>query len=107
MKRETNLIYMDFIDITDSYLGDLIEDVVSRFYRQLNLSDEYGELLEFISSKLVEGLFGKNITPDPSAYENKLKRLLGKNNRTKLMNVISYLVSQYIAFKEEEDQDFE
>ncbi len=104
VKKETDLIYMDFIDITDSYLGDLIEDVVTRFYSELDLSDEYGELLEFISSKMIEGLFGKESTPDPSAYESKLRRLVGRSNRTKLMNVISYLVSQYIASTREENE---
>lgn len=102
MKKETDLIYMDFIDITDSYLGDLIEEVVTKFYSELDLSDEYGDLLEFISSKMVEGLFGRESPPDPSAYESKLRRLMGRSNRTKLMNIISYLVSLYISSKEKE-----
>lgn len=97
MKKETDLVYMDYIDITDSYLGDLIEDVVSKFYSEVDLSDEYGELLEFISNKMIEGLFGKNAIPDPALYESRLRRLVDKNNRTKLINVISYLVSQYIS----------
>ncbi len=53
MVRETDIIYADYINITDVYLGDLIEDIVMKHYEDIDLSDEYGELLEYISMNLL------------------------------------------------------
>ena len=95
MGKGIDLLIMDYIDITDAYLGDLIEDIASKHYPNIDLHTEYGDLLEYISEKLIEGLF-KDEIPDPSTYERKLSRLASRSNRIFLTNVISYLISRYI-----------
>ncbi len=95
MKKGIDLVFVDYLDLTDAYLGEVIEDIASKYYPDIDLSTEYGELLEYISERLIEGFF-KDEIPDPSAYERKLSRLTSRSNRTFLNNVISYLISRYI-----------
>ncbi len=99
MVRETDIIYADYINITDVYLGDLIEDIVMKHYEDIDLSDEYGELLEYISMNLLEGFFGTR-DADPIKYERTLRRIVNNKDKAILTNVISYLISKYIEDRE-------
>ncbi len=93
MIRDTDLAYMDYIDITDAYIGSIIERVVTKFYiDEIDLEMEYGELLAYISKRLIEGKYRRR--PSPEEYERFLNRL--SRSRAIAFNVISYLVSRYL-----------
>lgn len=94
LARNPDLLYADYMDITDAYLGEIIEEVVEKYYEDIDLSSEYGELLEYISVQLIKGLF--NYTPLPEKYERTLRRLLGKKYRSLIFNIVSFLVSKYL-----------
>lgn len=94
LSSETDLMYMDYIDITDAYLGDVIEDIVSKYYPYIDLSLHYGELLEYISRHLVRGLISSN--PSPIKYERRLSYIVSRYDKSIVSSVISYLVSRFI-----------
>ena len=94
LARNPDLLYADYMDITDAYLGEIIEEVVERYYDDIDLSSEYGELLEYISMELVNGLF--NDTPLPERYERTLRRLSSRKYRSLVFNIVSFLVSKYL-----------
>ncbi len=100
MARGTDILYADYMDITDAYLGEIIEEIVAKYYDDIDLSMEYGELLEYISKKLIEGLFSEH--PSPERYERTLRRLSSRKFRSVIMNVVSYLISRYLDENEEE-----
>ncbi len=94
------MVYLDYMDITDAYLGDLIEHLVTRHYSDyIDLAEEYGEILEFISRELVRSLC-RNGKPSPSMYESRLKKLLYSSRRYIVSNVVSYLLSRYLEYRE-------
>ena len=94
LARNPDLLYADYMDITDAYLGEFIEEVVERYYDDIDLSSEYGELLEYISMELIKGLF--NDTPLPERYERTLRRLSSRKYRSLVFNIVSFLVSKYL-----------
>jgi len=98
LSRYPDLLYADYMDITDAYLGEIIEEVVEKYYDEIDLSTEYGELLEYISMELVKGIFGD--TPLPERYERTLRRLSSRKYRSLIFNIISYLVSRYLESRE-------
>ncbi len=95
MAREIDTIYLDYMDITDAYVGDVIEDLVLKHYSdEIDLAEEYGELLEYISRELIRGLF-KTRSPSPLFYEKILKHWVS-SKASLLRNVVSYLLSKYL-----------
>ncbi len=94
MIRDTDLAYMDYIDITDAYIGSVIESVVEKFYlNEIDLETEYGDLLAYIARRLIEGKYHKR-KPSPAEYERFLTRLA--RSRGIVFNVVSFLVSRYL-----------
>ncbi|MCX8198809.1 MAG: hypothetical protein N3E36_02120 [Sulfolobales archaeon] len=98
VRKEANVVQR-LMDITDDYVGELIEEVVERYYSvEIELSEEYGRLLKFISRELAKGLFDHK--PSPEEYEELLAKYKHPKYESMLMNVISYLVSVYIRKQE-------
>ncbi|ABN70356.1 hypothetical protein Smar_1264 [Staphylothermus marinus F1] len=93
-----------FVDLTEQYLGDLIEEVVEQYYEdKIDIATEYEAILEYIIEKFVkESLRGEY---DPEKFEKLLRRLSRNKGIGKL--VVSYLVSRYIEenmnFKNEDE----
>ncbi len=94
LARNPDLLYADYMDITDAYLGEIIEEIVEKYYDDIDLSSEYGELLEYISKELIKGLF--NDVPTPERYERTLRRLSSRKYRSLIFNIVSFLVSKYL-----------
>ena len=94
VRKEVNVV-QKLMDITDNYVGELIEEVVERYYSvEVELSEEYGRLLKFISRELARGLFDHK--PSPEEYEELLAKYKHPKYGSMLINVISYLISVYI-----------
>lgn len=82
------------LGLIEFYLGDLIEDLITR-YRYPVSEDEYDDLLRYIYKALVTGLF-KGRRPDPDELESKLEDLRTRE-KAKLEIVLSYLISKYVS----------
>jgi len=80
--------------ILDKYLGELIESIVYRHRYNVDLDDEYEELLKFIYKRLVKAWFGGR-HPAPSELERSLRN--ARRRRKQLEVLLSYLVSRYAA----------
>ncbi len=88
-----------FADLTEQYLGDLIEEVIEEYYSdKVDISAEYEDILEYIIDTLIdENLNGDY---DPARFEKLLRTFLRHKNLARI--VLSYLISKYI----EENENF-
>lgn len=80
--------------ILDRYLGELIESIVYRHRYNIDLEDEYDELLQFIYRRLVRAWF-KGREPSPRELESMLRS--ARRKRGQLEVLLSYLISRYAA----------
>lgn len=82
-----------FVDLTEQYLGDLIEEVVEQYYEdKIDIATEYEVILEYIIEKFIkESLHGDS---NPEKFEKLLRRLSRNKGISKL--VLSYLISRYL-----------
>ncbi|MET1101245.1 MAG: hypothetical protein ABWW69_02025 [Pyrodictiaceae archaeon] len=82
------------LSILDHYLGDLLEKIVYEYRYNVDLEDEYEQLLKYIYRRLVRAWFdGKE--PPIDMLEEKLKR--ARRSRKQLEILLSYLVSRFAA----------
>jgi len=80
-----------YVDLVEEYLGDLIEEVVYKYYSdKIDLELEYELLLSYI----VQNLTDDEKYGDVNNFRELLRKLGRRKGVAKL--VISYLVSQYI-----------
>jgi hypothetical protein len=80
--------------LIDKYLGDLIEEVVYKYKYNVDLEDEYEELLRYVFRRLAKAWFkGKDFTF--KEFERALKN--ARRRRKQLEIVLSYLISRYAA----------
>lgn len=84
----------ELIDVVDSYIGEMIERVVTKYGYDVDLAEEYYELLSYITRKLVKVWFNGR-KPDTGELEAKLRYVRRKYPR-RLNILLSYLVSRYI-----------
>lgn len=84
----------ELIDVVDSYIGEMIERVVTKYGYDVDLAEEYYELLSYITRKLVKAWFNGR-KPDASELEAKLRYIRRKYPR-RLNILLSYLVSRYV-----------
>ena len=85
-------------DVAEEYLGDMIEELVEKYYSdQIDLSEEYPDLLSFITLKLI------NKSLNGSEDVGRFRRVLAKLSRRKDIAkiVVSYLISEYIRSRDE------
>ena len=80
--------------IADKYLGDLIESIVYKYGYNVDLEDEYDELLSYITRRLVRAWFGGE-KPSPKKFEAALRN--ARRRRRHLEVLLSYLISRYAA----------
>jgi hypothetical protein len=80
--------------ILEKYLGDMIENIVYKYNYNVDLEDEYEELLRFIYRRLVRAWFGGR-SPQPLELEAALRS--ARRKRRQLEILLSYLISRYAA----------
>ncbi len=80
--------------LLEKYLGSLIENIVYRYRYNVDLEDEYEELLRFIYKRLVKAWFGGQ-HPSPLQLEAALRN--ARRKRKQLEVLLSYLISRYAA----------
>ncbi len=80
--------------IIDKYIGDLIERIIHKYRYNVDLDEEYEELLRFIYRKLVRAWFNSR-RPDIDELERALRE--AKRRRRQLEVLLSYLISRYAA----------
>lgn len=85
------------LELISRYLGDIISHVVEEFDYGVDLEDEYDDVLYFIYRRLVRIWFN-NREPSPRELEATLRRVR-RRHKTKLINLVSYLVSRYAKYK--------
>ncbi len=93
-----------YVDLTDQYLGELIEEVIEKYYPELMEIVDFDEILEYITVKIING---DKRYDDYDAYKKLLRKL--SRNKQIAKTLISYLISKYIdenlAFDEEFNRD--
>ena len=83
------------LNIIDYYLGDYIDRIVRKYGYNVDLEEEYPDLLRYIYRRLVKAWFNGR-KPSPRELEEALKT--AKSGRKKMLEVLlSYLVSRYAA----------
>lgn len=93
-----NLLDEDIgVEITDRYLGSIIERVIERNRFTIDVEDEYEGLLYYIYSKLLK-LWFKNSDPTEEEFEERI-RYVKRKKRLQLEILLSYLVSSYLRSK--------
>lgn len=98
-KLDESMILEYLTDIAEEYLGDMIEELVERYYSdKIDLAEEYPELLGFITLKLVNKSLNGDEDPD------KFRKVIGRLSRRKSLAkaVISYLISEYISERDDD-----
>jgi|GEM_PF-1032120 len=80
--------------LLEKYLGDLIESIVYKYRYNVDLEDEYEELLRFIYKRLVRAWFGGK-RPTHLQFEAALRS--ARRKRRQLEVLLSYLISRYAA----------
>lgn len=79
-----------YIDVLDEYFGELIEEIVLRYYEdKIDIDEEYIDVLEYIADKFVN-----KSKSSSNSFEKKIIKL--SNNPSLAKVIISYLVSRYI-----------
>ncbi len=85
---------MSVADVIDDVIGDLIEDIVVEYEYDIDLDEEYLDLLMYIYNKLAKAWF-RDRKPDLYEFEAKL-RDVRRRHKNKLKIVLSYLISRFI-----------
>lgn len=80
--------------IIDKYFGDLIERIIHKYEYNVDLDEEYEELLKFIYKRLVRIWFN-NRQPSVEELESVLREARRKRRRLEVL--LSYLISRYAA----------
>jgi len=80
--------------LLDRYLGEIVENIVYKYGYNVDLEDEYEELLRFIYRRLVKAWF-RNKRPKLSEFERMLRNARRRSKQLEVM--LSYLVSRYAA----------
>ncbi len=87
----------ELISIIDGYFGDIIERVVVDHGYDVDLNDEYYELLSYITRNLIRTWFrGKN--PTLEEVEKKVRYIKNRYPR-RLSMLLSYLISKYVRMR--------
>jgi len=84
-------------EIMSKYLSDMLDDIVERYRYNVDLDEEYEELLEFIYRNIVRVWF-RGRRPSPTELEAKLREIRRREKR-KLSILLSYYISKYIRTK--------
>ncbi len=84
----------DILMLIDKYLGDIIERIVYKYQYNVDLEDEYEQLLKFIYRRLVKAWFkGRDVSYEE--FEEALRN--ARRKRRQLEILLSYLISRYAA----------
>lgn len=88
-----------YMDVLDEYLGELIEEIVIRYYEdKIDVDEEYLDILEFIADRLMNSESGSS-----TGFEKKVSRL--SRNPSLARVIVSYLVSKYVEEREGSVED--
>ncbi len=88
----------ELLPLLDRYLGDIIESIVHRYQYNVDLEDEYDELLSYLLRRLSRAWFGGR---RPSARELEAALRRARRRRRHLEVLLSFLISRYAARKGE------
>jgi len=80
--------------LLEKYLGDFIENIVYKYRYNVDLEDEYEDLLRFIYRRLLRAWFGGK-RPGVLQLEAALRN--ARRRRRQLEVLLSYLISRYAA----------
>jgi len=84
-------------EILSRYLGDLLDDVIERYNYDVDIDEEYDELLNYIYKALIKAWF-KGRRPSISRLEEKLREVR-RREKKKLIILLSFYVSRYLRTK--------
>mgnify|MGYP000654459248 CR=1 FL=1 len=84
-------------EVLSRYLGDLLDDVIERYNYDVDVDEEYDELLNYIYKALIKAWF-KGKRPAISSLEHRL-RDIRRRERKKLMILLSFYISRYLRRK--------
>ncbi len=84
-------------EILSRYLGDLLDDVIERYNYDVDIDEEYDELLNYIYRALIKAWF-KGRRPSISRLEEKLREVR-RREKKKLIILLSFYVSRYLRTK--------
>ncbi len=83
------------LNLLDYYLGDYIDRVVRKYRYNVDLEEEYPELLRYIYRRIVKAWFNGR-KPSTRELEEVLKNI--KASRRRMLEILlSYLISRYAA----------
>jgi len=84
-------------EVMSKYLSDMLDEIVEKYGYNIDLDEEYEDLLEFIYRNVVRVWF-KGKRPSIIELENRLKEVRRREKR-KLAILLSYYISKYIRAK--------
>jgi hypothetical protein len=84
----------EVLNILDHYLGDIIDRVVRKYRYNVDLDEEYPELLRYIYRRLIKSWFNGR---KPSLEELEAALRDARKNKKMLEVLLSFLVSRYAA----------
>jgi len=84
-------------EVMSKYLSDMLDEIVEKYKYNIDLDEEYEDLLEFIYRNIVRVWF-KGKRPSIIELENRLREVRRKEKR-KLAILLSYYISKYIRTK--------
>ncbi len=84
----------ELLAILDSYLSQLIEDIVYKYDYDVDLEEEYDELLNYILKRIVKAWFNGR-TPSPSELRKALEAAMRRRKHLEIL--LSYFISRYTA----------
>jgi len=99
---KSRLYYNDLLEAIEEKLGDVIEDLIDRYYSdKIDLELEFEDILDFIASEL-----GSGSDLEYSGEVIKEVKKLSRNRHVAEL-VISYLLSKYIEQRSSRINDYD
>jgi len=84
-------------EVLSRYLGDLLDDVIERYNYDVDVDEEYDDLLNYIYRALIKAWF-KGRRPSISRLEGRLREVR-RREKKKLLILLSFYVSRYLRMK--------
>ncbi len=91
------LITNTLIELTEEFLGEIIDEVLEKYYTDTELGFDYDELIEYITRELA---FKNNAAGDYDKYYRMMKKLA--RHRPIAETLIGYLIYRFMEENKEE-----
>ncbi len=84
----------EMISVVDAYLGDIIEEIITKYNYNVDIEEEYDELIYYIYRRLKRAWFnGKRTSYED--WERALETAVSKRKHLEIL--LSYLISRYVS----------